>query len=252
MKSLTSETATCTWHMDTKYYTAVSILTARGLGSHSMDADVCPEALVAVFDASQEVTFRQLVTWWGSNEKCRSWEIGLVVANKMDLVKENKPGWLNEAEEWASDRMLEYIEASAGDSVLDMSLHGQGTRRVKEALEAHMWPGMVLKPFRPSAQTSPPHSSGCGKIQSCTLMCQSALALSLPLSLESGHKMTVPFARLGTKEWLHFSSDDDCPTHEVCEGSTGPCLFTAQDGAENDMEGMVDDFDKLLLNLHGQ
>lgn len=144
IKALVGDARGCVWHLDTKYYTASVLLNAQQLGTPAL---VHPEALVLLLDASRHDTFLKLREWWKSvcNSGLDSWHVGLVVANKVDLVDGSRPEWLKDVEEWALMEMLEYVEASVTDEVADSLLVDQGVARIRAALEAHIWPGMKLK-----------------------------------------------------------------------------------------------------------
>ncbi|GLJ39285.1 hypothetical protein SUGI_0801690 [Cryptomeria japonica] len=59
--------------------------------------------------------------------------------------------------EWCNQNNIEYIEACAINDAFDkcISINGdsQGVKRIQEALSAHMWPGMVMKPQSKSPAT---------------------------------------------------------------------------------------------------
>ncbi|XP_024545187.1 uncharacterized protein LOC9644396 [Selaginella moellendorffii] len=203
------------WKIDTKYYTAnVGIWTAR-LEQEQTDEVVkrleslsgqC-EALVMVFDLSNDSSFDRLKNW-ASRADLTAFEILLCVGNKADRlpqhyghveyrrrlqrlgesssdphpeflefgIQRNEGSSLLDDEEvelagpappvdekkhsrieWCIENGIEYIEACALNVAFDdcLSLDGdlQGVSRIRGALSAHMWPGMVMKPT-PSKATS--------------------------------------------------------------------------------------------------
>lgn len=138
--------------LDTKYYTAEVAVRAAS-ARHSLDLASC-EALVLVFDASSEASFQAIKSWNAVNDSS-DLDVRLVVATKVDLLHDASRGiarqrWLTEAMEWCSEQMFEYIETAAAQAQLDSTLQldeeQQGVARVLAALQAHTWPGLVMKP----------------------------------------------------------------------------------------------------------
>ena len=185
LQRITSSQACSTsgvWHIDTKYYTATaSLATARDLEDGRRLAAAC-EALVLVFDASQEASF-QAVREWESLLEADCAEVRLCIANKADKLASAAGGtrapWLQAASQWCADHLYEYVEVrlatltwaarkhsvsyltcsnmqvSAADAEADAQLildgETQGVPRIVAALEAHTWPGLRLKDRHASA-----------------------------------------------------------------------------------------------------
>jgi hypothetical protein len=164
-------TADYTLRLDTKYYTAD--VAVRALSMQQQDtqqqlhADAWEQlqALVLVFDASDEGSFSS-VRSWADTRDTDSIEVKLLVANKVDTLQQQSPTasstdaaaacrtqWLQESMSWCVDEGFEYVEAAAGKPAVDAALQldgeQQGVARVRAALEAHMWPGLVQKDWQP-------------------------------------------------------------------------------------------------------
>lgn len=158
--------ATYPWRLDNKYYTADVQFDVRHV-------DQCAElelesagyeAVVIVFDAGRQASFDSVQRWYeaaGGGEA----ELGvqLAVGTREDGLPRStkgepaKPSWLVAAEKWCTEQLVEYVEtwstterqqqpaqeaASSGQG----SEGASGVQRIREALEAHMWPGLRLKP----------------------------------------------------------------------------------------------------------
>ncbi|CAD7696854.1 unnamed protein product [Ostreobium quekettii] len=153
------------WHIRTKYYTARAALRAARIDAADSSTAAVPEAILMVIDATRESTFLSLRPWVGSPAGDRA-AVVLLVANKMDAVREERPDWLDAAAEWAGREMVEYVEVSAGDGEIDAGLErwgeGQGMDRVRSALQAHMWPGMEMAPRQGLAPIGGEGGSGIG------------------------------------------------------------------------------------------
>ncbi|GMH41286.1 hypothetical protein BSKO_09196 [Bryopsis sp. KO-2023] len=231
--SSVEENQRAVWEIDTKYYTASAEIVTVSL-DESVGRDAEPEAVVLVVDVEKESTYLKLREWWASNLSSRSWQIGLVVANKVDQVldADGRPGWLTSVEEWAASEMLEYVESSATNETVDCALEGQGITRVRDALHAHTWPGLTLK-TRPNGGAAP----------------------------------TTPISE-NVPQWEDRVADGDMSTRSLEED--GWVLFPTENGNERlgngctDVEppsrptaleeeglGVADDFDRLLANVVG-
>jgi GTP-binding protein EngB required for normal cell division len=167
--------ANYTLRLDTKYYTAdvaVQAITTQQQDKQqqlSRDAWEQLQALVLVFDASNQASFASVQNWADARDT-DSIEVKLLVANKVDTLQQStaagnstaaeasgsfRPQWLQEAMSWCVDEGYEYVEAAAGkpaaDAALQLDGEQQGVARVLAALQAHMWPGMVQKDWQPKA-----------------------------------------------------------------------------------------------------
>ena len=101
------------WDIDTKYYTArASLATANNPEDGRRLAAAC-EALVLVFDASQEASF-QAVRDWESQLEAECAEVRLCIANKAEKLATSTGGirapWLQAAAQWCADHLYEYVE----------------------------------------------------------------------------------------------------------------------------------------------
>ena len=164
------------WYLDTKYYTA-QVRVDQGLPTPDTYARAATcGGLVLVFAANQESSFLA-VKEWAEQLPSDSADVRLCIANKVDrcLSPDCSPqeprlqhsAWRQQAAQWCADSLFEYIEVSSTDEDLDQQLvweeQRQGVSRVREALEANMWPGLEMK-SKPVVQNSqhqlPRHDSG--------------------------------------------------------------------------------------------
>jgi hypothetical protein len=156
--------------LDTKYYTADvsvrSVTIQQQDQQQQLPADAWEQlqALVLVFDASNQASFAGVQSW-ATARNTDSIEVKLLVANKADTLQQAtaasstagscRPQWLQDAMSWCVDEGFEYVEAAAGKPTVDAALQldgeQQGVARVLAALQAHMWPGMVQKDWQPRA-----------------------------------------------------------------------------------------------------
>lgn len=135
--------------INNKYYTAEVPL----YKSHPSSITSCKgDALVLVFSAADRNSFEAAQSWFEGIDTSAV-EILLAVACKVDLIYQsgqvNRSKWLLTAMDWCSQNCIEYIETSALcpdlDQILELDGDSLGVRRLRQALEAHMWPGLVRK-----------------------------------------------------------------------------------------------------------
>lgn len=106
------------WTIDTKYYTAratLEILRCISTLDQSMSPRDC-EALILVFDANWEETYREVKGWLANH--MMSPEITLLLANKAELLDSSRSTaqrqpWHAEAQDWCCDQLFEYIEVTS-------------------------------------------------------------------------------------------------------------------------------------------
>ena len=155
------------WHLNTKYYTTQVQINRQYPSTEAQQQAGISQGLVLVFAATSEATFLD-VSRWAEQLPDLAAEIRLCIANKVDQLHQQQNGvngnltlqrssWLQEAAAWCAEHQFEYIEASSTDSQLDSALvydeQSQGVNRVRSALEANYWPGLVMK--QPQLQAQP-------------------------------------------------------------------------------------------------
>lgn len=146
-----------------QYYTASALLEARHVdqcGDLQLDTY---EAVVLVFDTEAQPSFAAVQRWY---ETAGGADVDLGVKLAVGLLAGGsgvsgsggaRPRWLQAAEEWCKEQLVELVEAGAAEEEGEVAAAAaaaassreggaSGWRRVREALEAHMWPGMQLKP----------------------------------------------------------------------------------------------------------
>ena len=142
--------------LDTKYYTVDVAATVHTLPDESSTGDgntpgVCPEAVVAVFDPTKDGSFAKITKWGQARDPSWSPEIRLLVCRypTKDALDAEASSSADKADDWAVENGYEAVAVIASGGAADetLELHGdaQGMRRVRAALEAHMWPGLTMK-----------------------------------------------------------------------------------------------------------
>jgi alpha- and gamma-adaptin-binding protein p34 len=159
---LNGEPSCFPWIIDTKYYTAhVSVEICRLDACELPELDVAHEAVILVFDASSPESFTSLQRWWEGRDTDEL-AFKLAVATKRDQVcssARGRPSWLQKAEEWCLERMIELVEVEEAEErpqvARDDNREMSGVARVVEALQAHMWSGLRLKPRQRKGAAAP-------------------------------------------------------------------------------------------------
>ena len=142
--------------LDTKYYTVDVAATVHTLPDESSTGDgnthgECPEAVVAVFDPTKDGSFAKITKWCQARDPSWSPEIRLLVCRypTKDAMDAEASSSADKADDWAVENGYEAVaviaSGGAADETLELRGDAQGTRRVRAALEAHMWPGLTMK-----------------------------------------------------------------------------------------------------------
>ena len=142
--------------LDTKYYTVDVAATVHTLPDESSTGDgnthgECPEAVVAVFDPTKDGSFAKITKWCQARDPSWSPEIRLLVCRypTKDALDAEASSSADKADDWAVENGYEAVaviaSGGAADETLELRGDAQGTRRVRAALEAHMWPGLTMK-----------------------------------------------------------------------------------------------------------
>ncbi|KAL4452361.1 hypothetical protein ABPG75_008023 [Micractinium tetrahymenae] len=166
------------WRLDNKYYTADVQFELRHVEQCEAVRLEDYEAVLLVFDAVHRPdSFTSLRRWWeaaGGADLGVRLAVGLAAAaagGGSSLL--GSPAWLAEAEEWCAEQLVEFVEVAAptgpaegegapglasvaaaaaaappggGAGSTGSGGEATGMDRIREALQAHMWPGMQLKP----------------------------------------------------------------------------------------------------------
>eukprot|EP00983_Pelagomonas_calceolata_P045066 1139539-Pelagomonas_calceolata.AAC.2 len=175
------------WSIHTKYYSADVAFRVQACGPSPSAPAFEGEAIVLVFDASSQSSFSAIQSWVSSNsESTEEAGVRLVVATHADRYATccasttpcsrdaqphpqatssqetatcstlSRPQWLRDAMDWCAGECFEYVECCNTDAALDQQLRlegdMQGIARITEALQAHMWPGLVMR--EPAGRTS--------------------------------------------------------------------------------------------------
>ncbi|KAL6752317.1 hypothetical protein V8C86DRAFT_2758249 [Haematococcus lacustris] len=147
--------------IDNKYYTATVVLrvTASDCELHGRIAP--DDAIILVVSATHPDSLPP-ATSWGERHSSSDAGVCLMVASHADKLLTNsqrtscssveaqRPSHLDAAMLWCSEHGYEYVECCLTDAAVDAQLQldgePQGVARVREALQAHMWPGLTRKP----------------------------------------------------------------------------------------------------------
>lgn len=185
------------WRLDTKYYTADVLFELRHVDQslrlgNSVDELAAYEAVLLAFEADRPESFASLQRWWdaaggGSADLGVRLAIGLGPGGGGESGSSaGSTNWMAEAEEWCAEQLVELVHVSQNPAegegapgstaaVLEnaSSSYGRdeatGVDRIREALQAHMWPGMQLKPSpqRGGAAPGPPiqQAKSCADVE---------------------------------------------------------------------------------------
>lgn len=151
------------WELDTRYYTATlslerSRIDEEGDKGSAAAVETEEEAVVLVFDPARERTFAAAARWWSSrapsgSEDLREPAVKLCVAHGEDGGEgdsDSERSLRREAEAWCVENAFELIEvhfssSSSSSSLSPCSSSSEGISRLRDALAAHVWPGLVRK-----------------------------------------------------------------------------------------------------------
>jgi len=150
------------WIIDTKYYTAEARLSLASCADEASLADArVAEALLLVLDACDPDSWTAARAW-GEAADLDACSIRLCILNKADLLPVGTE--LPQLQEWCLDNQFEAIQVCCTDSDLDKELlwegDMQGVPRVVQALQAHAWPGLQMKPRAVTAVSAAPPAQG--------------------------------------------------------------------------------------------
>lgn len=189
---LSSSVSAHAWRLDTKYYTADVLFELRHV-DHSLrlengaDEAAAYEAVLLIFDADLPESFTSLQRWWeAAGGGDADFGVRLAVALAAQGASGSgsnvgSPAKMTDAEEWCAEQLVELVDVSARsaeeegapgpapaspDSIGNSSWGGEatGVERIREALQAHMWPGMQLKPSpQRGAAAAPPAAQQSGE-----------------------------------------------------------------------------------------
>ncbi len=133
------------YYIDTKYYSA-SVPIRFDSDVEGMSQGV--EALVVVIEAdSKDFLFDRFAPWWEDTlalQHDASVEISLVFCRDMHMGEKEHAPFLMQARDWCVDQGFELIEGQRydEDGIADCET---GVVRLEDALQAHVWPGAVMK-----------------------------------------------------------------------------------------------------------
>ena len=133
------------YYIDNKYYSA-SVPIRFDSDVEGMSQGV--EALVVVIEAdSKDFLFDRFAPWWEDTlalQHDASVEISLVFCRDMHMGEKEHAPFLMQARDWCVDQGFELIEGQRydEDGIADCET---GVVRLEDALQAHVWPGAVMK-----------------------------------------------------------------------------------------------------------
>lgn len=146
------------WTIENKYYiaqVAISTLSTAQI-PFELQPHIDHQAVVAVFSVGPTDSLARLQQLWSRIEELgQSYEVQLAVA--LCTESADPPAWLEHADSWFAEQLTELIvvkhipiggagSGGGGPRIAAADGGAEGMDRVAEALQAHMWPGMQLKP----------------------------------------------------------------------------------------------------------
>lgn len=135
------------WNIDTKYYSAeVELVGISDDYQRTDEFNENVEALIIHMDSNSTTGLEDLKKWESLENDC-SPEVMILVSNY--FTAETKIS-RNKATEWCIQRGYELIELYPQNKIItDESEHiieeKTGVERIVEALQAHMWPNLIMK-----------------------------------------------------------------------------------------------------------
>lgn len=135
------------WKIDTKYYNAeVEFVGITEDYQRTEDFNENVEALIIHMDSNKTTGLEDLKKWESLENDCNP-EVKLLVSNY--FTAETKISH-NKATEWCIKRGYELVELypqnkSKTDKLEEIIEEKTGVERIVEALQAHMWPNLIMK-----------------------------------------------------------------------------------------------------------
>jgi len=160
-QQLTGHHSAFKWHISTKYYD-VDVTLDTATDSQLSQNNTCREyeAVLIITQSTAIESFDEFQKWFSNWRRLKGTlcPISLIIID-MPTDSEINEGSDQEIHEWAAENNFEVITICTSDLRQDKNLEefGQGMQRVREALEAHVWPGCTLKKQQQSVQ-EPGHS----------------------------------------------------------------------------------------------
>lgn len=142
------------WNADTKYYSADVRLNTMDAVEVGQSGPSC-DAVVMVFNAGDAHTSESVKVWW-RQANVDDDAVRIMVANHVaplpssGTLRSESAAQLRHVEEWCHSELVEFLEMPHAPGSPEVC---ECTTRIVEALHAHRWPGMTLKP-RPSRMTA--------------------------------------------------------------------------------------------------
>ncbi|KAB0796604.1 hypothetical protein PPYR_10665 [Photinus pyralis] len=144
----TENEVSCTWQIDTKYYTAdVDIYGITDTYDRTSEFNNNVDALIIHMDSNKDTGLEDLVKWQSLENDCDP-EIKLLICNYCNAETKVKKA---NAIDWCLKHGYELIELypnvvrceeTEEDEIIKEKV---GVDRIIEALQAHVWPSLVLK-----------------------------------------------------------------------------------------------------------
>lgn len=134
------------WEIDTKYYKAeVNLIGITEDYTRTEEFNENVEALIIHMDSNKSTGLDDLKKWESLEHDCNP-EVKLLVSNY--FTAETKIT-LNRATEWCIKRGYELIELYPSEVPINNSdqilVEKTGLERIIEALQAHVWPNLIMK-----------------------------------------------------------------------------------------------------------
>ena len=139
-RPLSSVASQHSWEISTKYYDASITVHVISMDD-ALDRE--PAGCIMVVDQEDLSTMPRVAGWWEDNA-VSSDAVRLLAV----LGASEDDSALQESRLWCIDKMIEQVpvpEWQHAEVDPESAPVSEGTARIREALEAHMWPGMKLK-----------------------------------------------------------------------------------------------------------
>ncbi|KAL6782150.1 hypothetical protein ACKKBF_B10840 [Auxenochlorella protothecoides x Auxenochlorella symbiontica] len=126
------------WSISTKYYDANISVRLLDVSDPTPSQ---PDACILVVDAAVGESLSRVQRWWETRAIDGS-SVRVLAAYGAD---EEDPR-LEAARAWCADQLVELVAVPLPGDGEALSLTSEGVTRIHEALQAHVWPGLRLKP----------------------------------------------------------------------------------------------------------
>lgn len=136
------------WSIENKYYTAelrlVLAKDSKPTSTQVFDVAKAVEAVIIAFEGSDETSFLSATEWGKLFKERDEVEIKILLAEESAQERQELNLTRDKVTDWCLKNSFEFVESAPTEtgSEEDAFAEKYGIERVREALDAHMWPNM--------------------------------------------------------------------------------------------------------------